>query len=162
MAKPLLIESELSGYLAPEDGSTPPEREEVVPGPGEKLSAIVTSSCAPRTIGELETWAADLERFGLAANTKLLDGGQVHPEGGRSLLEYVGYPELTRSITLGDLESWVALLYAEGLIAETALLESQDLAVDLPVSKVTGIACGNCELFDVVVDVHEHAETSGN
>jgi hypothetical protein len=162
MARPLLIESELSGYLAPEDGSTLEEPAEAVPGPGETLRAIVTSSCAPTTLGEASEWAGNLERFGLSEDTNLLDGGALHIEGGESLLEYVEDARRRSTVSLGDLRGYLAHLLSLGLAPETALVDAEDLAIDLPVSQVSAIACGNCELFDVVVDVHGHSEISGD
>ena len=147
MAKPILVESELPGYT-PEEGLS-----EVSPQSGANLRAIITSLCVATTLGDISRWVEDLANFGVDPDTYLLDGAQVRPEGGQSLLEFAAG---IRDISLKDLNMWLAHLYRVGRGREDAVIDGEDLAIDLSVAKVSPIECGNCDLLDVVVDVHNH------
>jgi len=151
LTQPVLVESELPGYREPEDSGSGGK------GVGSAgLGAIVTSTCSPRTIGELGSWVGGLSRYGVGNDTELLEGAQLHPEGEAALYEHAKGPGKVGRVTLGDLKEWITFLYGRGLRATTELVDSEDLAIDLRVVGVSAIECGDCELLDVVVDVHEH------
>ena len=122
-----------------------------------KLTAIVTSVAEPEIIADLEAWLDDLSNFGLPASTETLDGGQLYPAGHPELSLIDHFPD--NRPTLTDVATWITDLYAAGLDPVTPLVDAGDLAVYLTIDSVSTIECGNCELLDVLVDIHPHDQT---
>jgi hypothetical protein len=116
------------------------------------LQALLTLYADAETLGDVQAWYAQCQKFNLDESTPVTDGANAKVAG---LDRVIGtYP----GVCLADVATWLAATQAAEISPDAPMTKpALDLAVDLPIQGTELAGCGECvePTVDVIVHLHD-------